>query len=54
MFNSKILNNASGAIALLFRNIINNNNLTGVLDVYIDMRCDRECKNSQEKSALKH
>lgn len=53
MFNSKILNNASGAIALLFRNIINNNNLTGVLDVYIDMRCDRECKNSQEKSALK-
>lgn len=53
MFNSKILNNASGAIALLFRNIINNNNLTGVLDVYIDMRCDRECKNSQEKSALR-
>lgn len=53
MFNSKILNNASGAIALLFRNIINNNNLTGVLAVYIDMRCDRECKNSQEKSALK-
>lgn len=53
MFDSKILNVAGGAITLLFRNMIKNNNLEKVVMIYINMYCDKNAVTSQDKSALR-
>lgn len=53
MFSENIVNNASGAVALLFRKIINDNKLTNLLETLIDVYADNNSKNSQEKSKIK-
>lgn len=53
MFSENIVNNASGAVALLFRKIINDNKLNNLLETLIDVYADNNSKNSQEKSKIK-
>lgn len=53
MFTESIVNNASGAVALLFRKIIIDNKLSNQFKNLIDVYADNNSKDSQEKSKIK-
>ena len=51
MFNKSIVNNAGGTIALLFRRIINNNNLKVVLTTLIKTHVDKKFSTTADRTA---
>lgn len=53
MFAESIVNNASGAIALMFRKIIEDNKLTNIFETLIDVYASNNSNNSGDKSRIK-